>query len=58
MTKTYRALAFFLALGAVLLGAWMAVSFFDINSHNMQGANYGDFLEWNFFIVLKNLIRG
>ena len=53
MTKTYRALAFFLALGA-----WMAVSFFDINSHNMQGANYGDFLEWNFFIVLKNLIRG
>lgn len=43
-------------LGLVI--AWLIISFFDIVAHNMDGANYGKYLEWNFLMVLENLIRG
>jgi hypothetical protein len=34
---------------------WVAISFFDIITHNLDGMkNCGKYLDWNFFIIFLN----
>ena len=40
-----------------VLSAWMIWSFFDISAHNIPNrAGYGEYWEYNFFIILERLV--
>ncbi len=57
--KIYRAAVWILTIICTLIGFWMLISFFDIVTHNMESyAGYGEYLEWNFFTTMWDVIRG
>ncbi len=45
-----------LCISILLFGVWLVISFVDIISHNVPFFdNYGEFLDWNFFVVFFKL---
>ena len=59
MTKILKGFGIAIYVALLLFGVWLFVSFVDVISHNLDSCkNYAEYLDWNFFVVLENLIRG
>lgn len=52
MYKTLKFVGAVLYILVILFEAWVAISFFDIITHDLEGMkNFGQYLDWNFFVI-------